>query len=237
MASYHRTLRHLLGIAVLLSPPAGAWAATSGVFYPRDTAGVVCDRPAGFCADRQGVSMGLTRQFLGEEAQQQLQQTLGNVPVTYLDRFTLSNGVYCNRAAQACYTGRHTSVPDLPMTRRLFGGTKAEQGREPHTGNAVVFFPPGSQGVVCDRKGNFCADRMGISMGMTTLYLGNTAQEKLQRVLGDGAGVHLDTYTLSNGVHCESKKNECYTSKYSQQRDKIMTHRLFGRQGDSVSGR
>ena len=35
-------------------------------------AGVLCDRKAGFCADSEGISMGLTKLYLGEEAEQKM---------------------------------------------------------------------------------------------------------------------------------------------------------------------
>ncbi|WP_413469855.1 YcgJ family protein [Serratia quinivorans] len=209
---------------------AGAWAGPTAVFFPPAAQGVVCDRAAGFCADREGVSMGLTRQYLGEREARRLQQALGNVPPTYLDRFSLSNGVYCNRAAQACYTGRRTSVPDRVMTQALFGpeSVPATSG-EGHgrSDRAAVFFPPDVRGGVCDRRGGFCADRNGLSMGLTALYLGGPAEDRLMAVVGQMSTAELGRYTLSNGVYCESARKTCYVSKFSRQRDVVTTRWLF----------
>ncbi|CAI1867703.1 Fels-1 Prophage Protein-like [Serratia quinivorans] len=97
---------------------------------------------------------------------------------------------------------------------------------------AASLFSP-TKGVVCDKKSNFCVDEQGISMGLTTQYLGSKAQEKLQKSLGDGAGVSLGEYTLSNGVHCDSKEKQCYTDRYyPRKKDKQepkLTTKIFGK--------
>ena len=81
---------------------------------------------------------------------------------------------------------------------------------------ASTIFSPAS-GVVCDKKSNYCVDEQGISMGLTKHYLGQKAQDALMNVIGDGVGVSLTEYTLSNGVYCDSNKKQCYVDRYYPQ--------------------
>ena len=96
---------------------------------------------------------------------------------------------------------------------------------------AAVFSP--AKGVVCDKKSNFCVDNQGISMGLTTEYLGSKSQKKLQKSLGDGAGVSLGEYTFSNGVYCDSHEKQCYTDRYyprtQDKQEPKLTAQIFGK--------
>lgn len=104
----------------------------------------------------------------------------------------------------------------------------APGGVRKHHPDSSVYFPKGSQHVVCDRRANFCADEQGISMGLTALYLGQAAQQRLQTVVKDLSVDELSRYTLTSGVHCDSKKRTCFVSKYSTQPDAAMTRQLYG---------
>ena len=90
-----------------------------------------------------------------------------------------------------------------------------------------------SPGIVCDPKAGFCVDNQGIAMGLTEVYLGKSVEENLQKSLGDGAGVSLDQYTLSNGVYCDSKEQQCYKDRYYPRTpDKFehnFTHQIFNK--------
>ncbi|MBH3035794.1 hypothetical protein I5M86_00105 [Serratia marcescens] len=211
----------LLLVALGVGMSAGAQA--TSVFYPQDNAHVVCDRTAGFCADAQGISLGLTAHYLGTTAQKKLQLTLGQAAPVHLGRFTLSDGRYCNREAQGCYRGRHDSAPDIALTQRLFG-------RAAQTTSLAVFFPAGTTAVVCDRQAGFCADRQGISLGLTAAHLGDDAQQQLQQTLSQVSGANLKRYTLSNGVTCDSAQQACFADKAETRRDDAMTRSLFGQE-------
>ncbi|WP_033137082.1 YcgJ family protein [Aeromonas finlandensis] len=76
----------------------------------------------------------------------------------------------------------------------------------------AVFSP--EAGVLCDKKAGFCADTQGISMGLTQIHLGDKEQAKLLKVFGSTDGVDMGSYTLSNGVHCESSEQQCYKDRY-----------------------
>ena len=43
---------------------------TEGIYSP--SRGVLCDSKAGFCADSYGISMGLTKEYIGQAAQDKL---------------------------------------------------------------------------------------------------------------------------------------------------------------------
>ncbi|MGO2143592.1 MAG: YcgJ family protein [Serratia bockelmannii] len=204
-------MKSLLGL-VLLSAVGSVYA--SDVFYPQQ--GEVCDRTAHFCADQQGISMGLTELHLGKAAQEKLQQVLGDGTDVHLDSYTLSNGVYCESHARTCYSDRFKTRKDAEATEKLFGLAREQ---------APVFFP--AAGIICDRKSSLCADAMGISMGLTQQYLGHAAQSKLQQSLGDGRDVDMGSYTLSNGVFCDSQAKACYTDRFKTQLDFETTKHLF----------
>ncbi|CAI1853717.1 Fels-1 Prophage Protein-like [Serratia quinivorans] len=95
---------------------------------------------------------------------------------------------------------------------------------------AAVFSP--NKGVVCDKVSNFCVDNQGISMGLTTKYLGRQAQKKLTMIIGDSINVNLWEYTLSNGVHCDSHKKQCYSDRYyprtKDKNESTWTPQIFG---------
>lgn len=208
----HDVRKSVLGL-ILMS---GMGAAHAGdVFYPQQ--GEVCDRVSHFCADRQGISMGLTELHLGKSAQGKLQQAMGDGVGVHMDSYTLSNGVYCESKTQTCYSDRFKTRKEVTATENLYG--------QPAAHAASVFFP--SSGVICDRKSSLCADASGISLGLTRSYLGQAAQDKLQQALGDGSGVDMGTYTLSNGVYCDSQAKACYIDRFKTQLDFQTTKRLF----------
>lgn len=96
---------------------------------------------------------------------------------------------------------------------------------------AADIYSPAS-GVVCDKKAGYCVDNQGIAMGLTVLYLGKTAVDRLQTSLGDGGGVNLSEYTLSNGVHCDSNERQCYRDRFyprtPDKKENSLTKQIFG---------
>jgi hypothetical protein len=80
-------------------------------------------------------------------------------------------------------------------------------------------------GIICDKKAGFCADNQGISMAYTKQFLGEKAEKKLL-ALGD---FDMTTFTLTNGVHCEAKTQQCTVSKFSDKVDAAHTKALFGK--------
>jgi hypothetical protein len=80
-------------------------------------------------------------------------------------------------------------------------------------------------GIICDKKGGFCADAQGISMAHTKQFLGEKAEKKLL-AMGE---FDMTTFTLTNGVHCEVKTQHCTVGKWSDKLDPAHTKALFGK--------
>ncbi|ENX4473466.1 YcgJ family protein [Enterobacter roggenkampii] len=95
---------------------------------------------------------------------------------------------------------------------------------------AADIYSPAS-GVVCDKKAGYCVDDEGISMGMTSKYLGEQAYNKLDKTLGNGTDINLGEYTLSNGVHCDSVAKQCYKDRFyprtPDKKENILTQQIF----------
>jgi len=105
------------------------------------------------------------------------------------------------------------------------GGSGASGGvSAPKHPKGNVYFP--ERGIVCDKEAGFCADREGISMGYTKVYLGQAAQDKMMRYMQK---YKMDTtgYTMSNGIHCESADQKCYNNKWKEKVDRHFTNMLF----------
>jgi len=92
-------------------------------------------------------------------------------------------------------------------------------------GQGKVYSP--EQGIICDKKAGFCVDSEGISMGFTEEYLGKKAVNKFMKMT-KGMDMDMSSYTLSNGLSCDSKKHICKKSKWDDKADKHWTKVLFG---------
>jgi len=89
--------------------------------------GVICDRKSGFCADKYGISLGLTKEFLGQGAQNKWTRRIkGNFDVTV---FAMSNGLYCDTKKKICKSSKWDNRPNRHWTRTLFGRNIASSGR------------------------------------------------------------------------------------------------------------
>lgn len=87
-------------------------------------------------------------------------------------------------------------------------------------------------GVICDRKGGFCADYVGISVALTKMYLGESAERKLMDTIRPEPGVQdfdTSTFVLTNKVACDCKARICTVSKYESKVDTAHTNALFGK--------
>ena len=97
----------------------GTTLAASTIIYKP---GTLCDKKAGFCADNQGVSVGITEMELGAKAAQRLQAQINEVGITNFDAttFTMSGGLNCNTKEKKCYTNRYDKKVDVKATKTLF---------------------------------------------------------------------------------------------------------------------
>jgi hypothetical protein len=85
-----------------------------------------------------------------------------------------------------------------------------------------------SKGIICDRKAGFCTDSYGISLAFTKEYLGAKAGHKWSKILSDNS-FNSQSFTMSNGLSCDTRKKVCKKSKWDNHADAHWTHVLFGR--------
>lgn len=82
-------------------------------------------------------------------------------------------------------------------------------------------------GILCDKKAGFCADSQGISIAFTQQFLGDEAGQKMIEMSRENFDATV--FTLTNGVHCEAKTQQCTVSKFDSTVDAAHTQALFGR--------
>jgi len=110
-------MKTLATIFVLFFLSAMSFAVTfkAGVFSP--AAGVICDKQAGFCADSMGISMELTKEYLGEAAQKKMLARGADADMT---TFTLMDGVHCEVKTQKCTVSKYSDKVDVAHTQAMF---------------------------------------------------------------------------------------------------------------------
>ena len=122
-----------LGAGLIAGPAAQARPAPMTLAQSQSAAvsspapGVICDRGTSSCYDRNGVSLPLTRQYLGSWAEWRLTRQLAGRPVA--TEFRLSDGSLCDLRSQTCWSdgfGQRQVSRDL--SQRLFG--QEQGGRE-----------------------------------------------------------------------------------------------------------
>lgn len=93
----------------------------AGLDYYKE--GAICDRKSGFCADGQGVSVALTKLYLGAKAEQKLMTQINEVGLQNFDAttFTMLGGLSCDTKVKTCWTNRYDKKVDLKATKTLFG--------------------------------------------------------------------------------------------------------------------
>ena len=98
---------------------AGAAAAGGGVYSP--TQGVICDKPAGFCADGTGVSATWTEKYLGAAVAHKLSAIMTDPAGFDGSVFGFSNRVYCDIKAEVCTKDKFSTEVNKSATKTLFG--------------------------------------------------------------------------------------------------------------------
>jgi len=108
--------------------------------------------------------------------------------------------------------------------RRALGKRGGSSHKDHGSHKGSIYFP--ERGIVCDKKSGFCADREGISLGFTEEYLGSRVAKKFDRLITKH---RMDTgsYTLSNGIYCDSRDRRCYTNKWKEAVNRHYTNMLF----------
>ena len=113
-------------------------------------------------------------------------------------------------------------IVELKKTLGTQGKSHKSHTKSTHKGS--VYFP--EHGIVCDKKSGFCADKEGISLGFTQEYLGEEKAIKFDKLIEKH---HMDTssYTLSNGIYCDSHTKKCYNNKWKEKVNHNYTNKLF----------
>jgi len=106
------TLTLFISITSLLS--------ASNVFSP--DRGVICDKKAGFCTDSYGISLGLTKEYIGSKAEAKWTKILSSNDFDST-AFTLSNGLSCDTKQKICKKSKWDDHADPHWTKILFGST------------------------------------------------------------------------------------------------------------------
>lgn len=196
-----------------------AAAAPAGVYSPVKE--VLCDKPAGFCADGTGISASWTEQYLGAAAAKRLAEMIGDGKNFDTSVFTMSNRVHCDIKAQVCTKDKLSDAVEPKATRVLFG--KLPAAAKP---SKDISFP--APGVVCDKKSGFCVDAKGISMAFTAQHLGAAVEAKFVKQNGPLKDMDTTRYVLSNGVDCDSAKKVCMAERRGTAVERRYTRHLFG---------
>ena len=113
------------------------------------------------------------------------------------------------------------------FTKTLIGAVILATRASVFAASAVYFPKPG--GVICDKKGGFCADSQGVSVAITEMELGPKAAENLMDQINRVGIADFDatSFTMSGGLYCETKKKQC-TNKLDHKVDQKATKTLFG---------
>jgi hypothetical protein len=95
--------------------------------------------------------------------------------------------------------------------------------------NTITYPKPG--GVICDKKSGFCADEQGVSVAITEMELGKKASKNLMDQIRTVGIENFDatSFTMTGGLHCETKQKKCFTNKYDNVVDSKATKVLFSK--------
>jgi hypothetical protein len=114
---YEKTLIFLTLLVVSSSTFAAGAGKTIKGSVTTPEAGVICDKKANFCADSRGISVALTKMYLGEKAEKKL-MAMGAFDMSEL---VLTNGVRCDTKTQKCKVSKINQTVDAAHTKALFG--------------------------------------------------------------------------------------------------------------------
>ncbi|MEY4685778.1 MAG: hypothetical protein RLZ25_2237 [Pseudomonadota bacterium] len=106
----------VLAVVSSMSLAAGAGKTIKGSVSTPE-AGVICDKKANFCADSTGISVALTKMYLGDKAEKKLM----DMGAFDMSEFVLTNGVRCDTKTQKCTVSKINQTVDAAHTKALFG--------------------------------------------------------------------------------------------------------------------
>ena len=129
-----------------------------------------------------------------------------------------------------------SSLMKYPLKYTLLGvalwGLSSQVFADSKPNNAITYPKPG--GVICDKKSGFCVDDQGVSVAITEMELGKKASKNLMAQIRTVGIENFDTtsFTMTGGLHCETKQKKCFTNKYDNVIDAKATKTLFGKWAD-----
>ena len=82
----------------------------------------ICDKNAGFCVDFEGVSVALTKMYLGDKAEAKLMARIKALGLDDFDptTFTMTGGLTCHTKEKLCWTTRLREKLDPKAIKTLF---------------------------------------------------------------------------------------------------------------------
>ena len=118
-------MKHFIALTLVASLSTMANAKSDANVYSPE-AGVICDKKSGFCSDSYGISLGMTKDFLGQKAADKLMKILSdkNFDATF---YTMMNGLTCDTKKKICKKSKWDEKADAHWTAILFG-KKAAHG-------------------------------------------------------------------------------------------------------------
>jgi len=105
-------------VVLMIGLSSAVHAKTHGSVYSPEQ-GIICDKKSGFCVDSQGISLGLTGEYLGKKQQATWDKRITKDFDTTV--FTFSNGLSCDTNKKICKKSKWDEKADSHWTKILFG--------------------------------------------------------------------------------------------------------------------
>jgi hypothetical protein len=175
----------VIAVAATLAVPMMSVPVQAQVNSPSQ--GVVCDQRGRVCYDRQGVSLGLTQDYFGPQAVQNLLNQFQGGPAP--QDFRLSNGTACSTMARTCWSdGWSKQVVDWTLTSQLYGRS------------AAASMPNGSSSGNAERASGYCSlsrsGRQVFNGGCALKKVVKGGKTRFEAALGNG---QLFTFVTRDG--------------------------------------
>lgn len=117
----------MLPIALSVGCLTAAQAQSQRLQFPQP--GVVCDPAGQVCYDQQGISLGITREIYGRQAEQLLLRQFSQQPMPR--EYRLSDGSVCSVPARRCWSdGWSQRVLNQALTAQLYGSASQVLSKE-----------------------------------------------------------------------------------------------------------
>lgn len=184
-----------MAVAVLVLSATAAVAGNmdfgNGVHSPQK--GVICDDQGQWCADGTGLSASWSEQYFGGAA-------AGKLDGATQDRFGFSNNVNCDINSRSCRgSGAAAQMQAVLFGAESAGAASSAAGGQKDYGDGVT---SPRHGVICDSRGQWCADGTGLSASLTEQYFGGAAAAAL-------TNAEQGTFGFSNHVKCSVASQSC----------------------------